>query len=287
MRVLVYTDGSTEAENAAALLRQLGAAGETEVTVLGVAERSKQSPEVEASADRIEQDLEREGSDVKTVLRSGEASKEIVDEARRGQYDLVIVARRSPERQPQLKLRSTTGTLARHVPAHLLIARNVPDKLDRILICSGAEAPSAETVRLAGLLTAASDADISLLHVMSQVALHRDSPAEELEETAEEAIDQQTREGHHLQEAIELLRREGVKTEIEPILRHGLVVEQVLEEIREGDYDLMVLGSHQQPTMTRWMDVLLGDVAGELLSKSPISVLVIYPRAPAEDPPHD
>lgn len=284
MRVLVYTDGSKEAEQAAALLRQLGAAGETEVTVLGVAERSKQGPEVEASADRIEQDLEREGSEVKTVLRSGEASKEIVDEARRGQYDLVIVTRRSPDRQPQLKLRSTTGTLARHVPAHLLIARNVPDRLRRILVCTGAEAPSAETIRLAGLLTAASGADIALLHVMSQVALGRDSPAEELDETAEEAIDQQTREGHHLEQAIELLRTEGVKTEILPILRHGLVVEEVLEEIREGDYDLLVLGSHHQPTMTRWMDVLLGDVTGELLSKSPISALVIYPRDPADDP---
>lgn len=284
MRVLVYTDGSKDAEEAAALLRKLGTAANAEVTVLGVAERSKEGPEVEASADRIEQDLEREGSEVKTVLRSGEASKEIVDEAKRGHYDLVIVARQSHKKQPQLRRRTTTGTLARHIPAHLLIARNVPDKLKRILICTGAEAPSAETIRLAGLLTAASGADIGLLHVMSQVALGRDSPAEELEETAEEAIDQETREGHHLQEAIDLLRKEGVRTQIHPILRHGLVVDEVLEEIEEGGYDLLVLGSHHQPTMTRWMDVLLGDVAGELLSKSDISALVIYPRTPASEP---
>lgn len=278
MRVLVYTDGSADAEEAVELLRKLGAAPHTDVTVLGVAERRKQSEDVEASADRIEHDLEQEGSEVTTKLRAGDASKEIVDEAKRGQYDMVIVTRRSHERQPQLKLRSTTGTLARHIPAHLLIARNVPEKLERILICSGAEAPSAETVRLAGLLTAASGADIGLLHVMSQVALRSDSPAEELEETAEEAMDHPTREGHHLQEAIQLLRNEGVTTEIVPILRHGLVVEEVMEEIKEGGYDLLVLGSHHQPTMTRWMDVLLGDVAGELLSKSPISALVIYPR---------
>lgn len=184
-------------------------------------------------------------------------------------------------------MRSTTQRLAQYVPAHLLITRNVPEKLNRILICSGAERPSAETVRLAGLLTAGAGAEISLLHVMSQIALRPESPAEELEESAEEAIERETREGDHLNEAMATLRQEGLQAPIHPILRHGLVVDEVLEEIREGDYDLLVLGAHRQPAMSRWLDVLLDDVTGELLTKSPISTLVVYQQERDQDEPSE
>lgn len=280
MRVLVYTDGSQDAEDAALLLQRMGTVNDAQVTILGVSE----DPAVERSAERIEQQLEQEASKVKRLIRRGEPSQQLVDEAKRGHYDLVIVAREYRHRHtPRFRSRSTTARLARHIPSHLLIARNVPERLDRILICSGAERPSAETVRLAGLLTGLSGADIGLLHVMSQVALRADSPSEDLEETAEQAIDRQTPEGEHLLEAIALLREDGITTEIQPIIRHGLVVDQVLAEIEKGDYELLVLGSHHQPTMTRWMDVLLDDVTDELLAKSPISTLVIYQRAADED----
>ncbi|NIV34498.1 MAG: universal stress protein, partial [Anaerolineae bacterium] len=83
-------------------------------------------------------------------LRPGDPSKHILEEARSGHYDLVLVARRLSRRPPRLRMRSTTQQLAQHIPAHLLVTRNVPAKLNRILICSGAERPSAETVRLAG-----------------------------------------------------------------------------------------------------------------------------------------
>lgn len=245
------------------------------MTILGVPAVDRDTPVVEESADRIEQTLEKEAAEVKTVVRPGEPSAELLEEVKDGRYDLVIVARQL-HRQARLRLRSTTHQLARHIPAHLLIARDVPERLGAILICSGAEAPSAETVRLAGLLTAGSGAEVGLLHVMSQVALRPDSPSEDLEESAEEAIQRRTHEGDHLQQAIESLRKEGVGTEIRPILRHGLVVEEVLAEIEEGEYDLLVLGSHRQPAMNRWLDVLLDDVTGELLTRSPISTLVIY-----------
>jgi nucleotide-binding universal stress UspA family protein len=279
MRVLVYTDGSRDAEDAAVLLQRMGAANDAEVTILGASE----DPAVEQSAERIEHHLENEASDVKMVIRPGEPSEQLVDEARRGHYDLVIVAREYHRHQPRFRSRSTTARLARHIPSHLLIARNVPQRLSRILICSGAERPSAETVRLAGLLTRLSGANVGLLHVMSQVALRADSPSEDLEESAQGAIDRKTHEGEHLMEAISLLRADGITTDIQPILRHGLVVDQVLEEIASGEYDLLVLGSHHQPAMTRWMDVLLDDVTDELLAKSPISTLIIHQRPPDED----
>lgn len=276
MKILVYTDGSNQAVEAASLLEKLGAAGGAEVTILGVTGTAGDVPTLEQSADRIEHDLEEKGSEVTTLIKSGEPADELVHETQRGAYDLVIVARDPRRRPARLVFRSTTKQLARNVPAHLLLTRRVPERVRRILLCTGAEKPSEQTVRLAGLLTAGSGAQIHLLHVMSQVALRGDSPSQNLEETAAEAMEQHTHEGDHLKDSIQLLRQQGVQAEIIPILRHGLVVDQVLAELNEGDYDLLVLGSHKQPTMNRWMDFMLEDVTDELLHKAPISTLVIY-----------
>ena len=282
MRVLVYTDGSKDAEQAAVLLEKLGVARGGEVTIFAVSPRQEQEDELEQSADRIEHTLEDDASNVRTVIRRGDANRQFMEEAEQGHYDLVIVAREHHGRPPRLRFRSTTSELAKHVPAHLLVARNVPDKLRRILICSAAETPSAETVRLAGLITAGSGAEISLLHVMSQVPLRSDSPEEDLQASAEGAIERHTHEGEHFEAAIAALRAAGVTGDIRPILRHGLVVDEVLDEIKQGQYDLLVVGSHRQPTLTRWLDVLLDDVTGELLLKTPISTLIIYQqKAPA------
>ncbi len=66
-----------------------------------------------------------------------------------------------------------------------------------------------------------------------------------------------------------------------------MVVDEVLEEIEAGDYDLLVLGAHRQPAMSRWLDVLLDDVTGELLTKSPISTLVVYQQEGEGNEPAD
>jgi len=285
MRILVYTDGSKDAEQAAALLEKLGAARGGEVTIFAVSPRRDHEDELEQSADRIEHALEDDTTQVRTVIRLGDATRQLLEEAEQGRYDLVIVAREHHGHPPRLRFRSTTHELARHVPSHLLVARNVPDRLRRILICSAAETPSAETVRLAGLITAGSGAEISLLHVMSQVSLRADSPEEDLQTSAEGAIERHTPEGKHFEKSIRDLRAAGIAGEIHPILRHGLVVDEVLDEIRQGDYDLLVVGSHRQPTLTRWLDILLDDVAGELLVKTPISTLVIYQHEQTPTPP--
>ena len=127
----------------------------------------------------------------------------------------------------------------------------------------------------AGALLQGAKTEIGLLHVMSQVALKPESAPEDLFDTAKTAINRKTREGKHLQDAIQQLRTAGVSSPIVPQLRHGLVVEQVLAELGQGHYDLLVVGAHHQPGQNRWLEILLDDVADRLLNHAPCSVLVV------------
>jgi nucleotide-binding universal stress UspA family protein len=71
------------------------------------------------------------------------------------------------------------------------------------------------------------------------------------------------------------LRDAGVKNEIVSRIRYGFVVDEVLKELSEGGYDLLVVGSHYQPGQDRWQGILLDDVTDQLLNQSTCSVLII------------
>jgi nucleotide-binding universal stress UspA family protein len=78
-----------------------------------------------------------------------------------------------------------------------------------------------------------------------------------------------------IERSIQQLRDAGVKSEILPQIRKGLVVEEVLLELAEGGYELLVVGSHYQPGQDRWLGILLDDITDQLLHRTTCSVLII------------
>ena len=64
-------------------------------------------------------------------------------------------------------------------------------------------------------------------------------------------------------------------------VRHGLIVEEILRELKEGDHDLVVLGAF--PTPPSWRRYLLDDVTREIVHRADRPVLVV--RGPPELPP--
>ena len=65
-------------------------------------------------------------------------------------------------------------------------------------------------------------------------------------------------------------------SEITPRLRHGLVVEEILGELEDPEYGLLVLGAHSAAGRGRLLEVLLDDITEQLIAKSPCSVLVVW-----------
>jgi nucleotide-binding universal stress UspA family protein len=276
MRVLVCTESRPDSAPTAAFASQLGLISGAETTLLGVAHSGRDVADTEAAMTRVGEKLSSAAS-LELVLRVGDPSHEIIGVAGERDFDLVVLSRHRKRRLPPLVSRSGTQVLARNIASHLLLVRNPPEHIRKILVCSSGETPSIHTLPLAGKLISPAMAEVSLIHVMSQVALRPDSPASELEETAGEAMGRKTLEGDRLEQGIRLLADAGVRTPIRPVLRHGLVVDEVLAEIEDGGYDLVVLGSHYQPGLTRWMDVLLDNVANALLDRVECSLMVIAP----------
>ena len=276
MKLLVCTDGSPAAEQAALLVGKLGLSQDVAITLLGVVDEHGDASALEASFDRMAKLLDGAQLNLARKIRRGDSYEQILEEAVAHAYDLVIVGGGGQHHGLlHFKVGSTTSKLARKLHTHFLVARNIPNQVKKVLVCTGAEAPAVDTMRVSGQMLAGLPAEITVLHVMSQISLKPGSIPEELIATAETAIAKNTREGQHLQRAMQQLSQAGITGSIIPRLRHGLVVDEVLAEVREGKYDIMVVGAHYQPGQNRWLGILLDDVTDQLINQAPCSVLIV------------
>lgn len=276
MRVLICTDGSPAAEAAASFVSRLSFPPDTQLTLLGVSETDGDQVHLTKSFDRIEHALDGVRPGIQRKIEYGNAAENIHKETEENSYDLVVLGEQGHLRGFVVRRTgSTVKKLARTLTIPFLVARNVPLRLSKILLCTAGETASLETVRVAGRLVSSVEAEIILLHVMSQVAMSLDSLSEDLLDTAQSAIQRGTREGQHLKHALQLLSQVGVTAPVTPCLRHGLVVDEVLAELEEGQYDLLVIGGHYQHGRSHWEEFLLEDVAGQLIQRAPCSVLIV------------
>lgn len=276
MKLLVCTDGSPAAELAALLVSRFHLPHETELTLLGVIDEHGDTATLDSSFGRMTEMLGGDRPELKRLVRRGDSYEQILAEAVEHAYDLVVVGGGGQHHGLlHFKVGSTTSKLARKLHTHFLVARNVPEKIGKVLICTGAEAPAVDTMRVGGQMISGVSAQVAVLHVMSQITLKPGSIPEELVATAEIAITRNTREGQHLKRAIQQLTQAGVPGPIAPRLRHGLVVDEVLSELKEGSYDLMIVGAHYQPGQNRWLGILLDDVTDQLLNQASCSVLIV------------
>jgi nucleotide-binding universal stress UspA family protein len=198
-------------------------------------------------------------------MRYGNPIEEILAEALECSYDLVIMGGGGNQiglLDPQVG--STTGMLARKLHTHFLVVRNIPTKFTKVLFCTGADNPTSETLMLGGEWLSRSDARIGLLHVI---------PISQKVSAGEN--DDQLPSDSLLERSTLQLRDAGIKNEIVPLIRQGLVVEEVLKELAEGEYELLVVGSHYLPGQDRWLGTLLDDITDQLLNRSTCSVLII------------
>jgi nucleotide-binding universal stress UspA family protein len=264
VEILICTDGSSSATQSAGLVSKFSFPANVHIVVLGVSESREDINKLSTSMDLISQ---RIGSNftVERKIRYGDPIDEIIGEALERPYDLVIVGGGGKQMgllHPQIG--STTGKLARKLHTHFLVVRNTPVKFTKVLFCTGADAPASETMNLGGSWISNSDALIGLLHVIPDSK--KSAPLSGNEQLSHDQL---------LGRSTQQLRDAGVKNEIIPQIRYGFVVEEVLQELTEGGYELLIVGSHYQPGQDLWQGTLLDDITDQLLNRSSCSVLII------------
>jgi nucleotide-binding universal stress UspA family protein len=278
MHWLLYVDGTALAEEAVRFAAPLAAAAGAEATLLAAAATPADEPAARAAAEHALGRLP--GAHV--LVRPGRGVHALLDEAGRGRYDALVVGSRGRRGWQRMAFGSVAARMARYSPVPVLIVKGRPrPALRRMLACSAGGRPAEAVARWAGYLGGLAGAEVTMLHVMSQLALSAEAPLRPLTESAEEAMAEQTREGQHLagQLAAAAAAAGPAGVHMRPRLRHGLVVDEVAAEAAEGDYDLLVIGGHQAPPVSEgWGPVrthLLEDVADQIIMAVQRPILVV------------
>jgi nucleotide-binding universal stress UspA family protein len=275
MRILLCTDGSPHGQAALRFGALLVRASSEPATLLGVLEHPEDRLHLEEALQEGQGFLAGASAPT-TKIRQGHAAEQILEEAASGVYDLVVVGARGRRGITRFILGSTSERIARHASVPVIISQGERKSLQRVLVCTAMAEPGLAAVELGGRVAGLVGAQVTVLHVMSQLAATPDLPAvllEDLEASAEVLIAHDTPEGAHLERALKSLADLGIEAQAR--VRHGLVVEEVLAETCDGDYDLVVIGAH---TAAGWMRFLLDDIAHQIISHTDRPILVTKPN---------
>ena len=275
MEILICTDGSNSSLESAEMVSKLNFPATTRMVVLGVSENKIDVGKLTLSIDQIEKSTGI-AYEITKKIRYGNPIEEILAEALASSCDLVVVGGGGKQLgllHPQLGL--TTSKLARKLHTHFLVVRNLPKQLKKVLVCAGSDAPTSETMKLGGEWISKTSAQIGLLHVIPPIKSA--SATFHKSEISNKKPSYEVKPPHDLllERASQQLRDAGVRNDIDSKIRRGLVVDEVLNELSDGRYDLLVVGAHYQPGQDRWQGTLLDDVTDQLLNRSTCSVLII------------
>ena len=271
MKILLCTDGSADATQAARFGLRLARRGGDSLQLLGVIEDHAGAEQlIRHALEMLEPELQPIGVAHATNMRRGHAAEQILDEAAEWQADLIVIGQIGQRGLTRFIMGSTATRVVHYAPCSVLLVKGQPAVLQKVLVCTAGGEPGLRDVEVAGRLAAQAQAAVTVLHVMSQVTLMEKTYRPELEASAEDLMAQHTREGAHLETALRTLKSLGVNCTVK--VRHGLVVDEIAAEARDGAYDLLVIGAHLARGLSRW---LLDDVTAHVLEETQISVLVV------------
>lgn len=282
LHILMYVDETAIAEQAVRYGAQIAGAAKATVTLLAVANTPAEQARVRAALERAQSLLPAPAQE---IMRPGRGVHELLREAETGRYDLIVVRSRGRRGWSRLAFGSVAARLARFSPIPVIIVKGpARPSLRRLLACSAADVPSDRVARWSGRLAGWLGAELTLMHVMSQLALSPRATLDQLDDTAEEAMAAQTREGRQLARQLEVAQTHaqqagGATVTLRARLRHGLVVDEVTAEAVKSDCDLVIIGGHQAPATFEGADrlrtYLLEDVADQIVMALQRPVMVI------------
>lgn len=277
MRILVTSDDHDTLARATEYT--LLFAGDASITLM---DRARQAQEMSTTSEGLQRLADRVRSrtsgSVEVVMGEGNIVKRVLELTSAQSYDLIVFGIHLHRRLDRLRPKLTARELAARLRRPLLVVFPAWERLHRILVWSAGEEPDEFALRLVGRMAAEIDAEVTVLHVMSQIPLTADADLEDLERSAEDLIEHETHEGRLLQGALDLLQERGVPpANCEVKVRHGLTIDEIIDESEEGDYDLVAIGAVGVPSQKPWNELqglVQEDLATRVLMEASRPVLV-------------
>jgi nucleotide-binding universal stress UspA family protein len=269
MNLLLCSDGTSASDNAARVTGLLIDRSAPVVTLLGVAEQPQDEAPLRTALGKEAISLRESGAQVEIVVRAGDPIRQIVDLTTAQKFDLTVIGTRG-KGPSGLHLRSErTYEAVKAVHSHVLVVIGECEEMKRFLVCTGGKKFIDDAVRLTGELAAYAGASVTLLHVMAEPpAIYADLVA--LEEDVDRLLASGSELGENLRAQKESLEKLGVPVEVR--IRHGMVLDEVFREVREGRHDLIVTGS--SPASGAIRHYVMGNLTRGILNRADCPILV-------------
>src|SRR6184192_3149693 len=275
MKILICSDGKPAADSATKLGASLAGPLRADITLLGSAESAKDETALREALEKQAEWLRQKNVSPQIAIGAGDPVRQIVNETAKAKYDLVIIGARKTGSTGLHWRSEKTYEVIKSISPPVLVAMGEWAQLKRFLVCTGGKEFIEEAVQLTGKLAAAVSAAVTLLHVMAEPpAIYADLVR--LEEDVTRLLESNSELGINLRRQKRELERLGVSAEVR--LRHGIVIDQVFEEAREGDYDLIVTGTSQARGLLR--HYIMGDLTRSILNRANVPVLVARASSP-------
>ncbi len=268
MKILLAISEISKSDTTIRFVSNIAEATKAKLVCLLVTPNKGEDTSRDANLEDLQQELTGYACDFMSL--SGAPVKIILQEARKGGYDLVVLGNRMRPTFAEQLLGSVPQVILAKAPSSILVVRGQGIEVRRILICTGGKAFAEPAIETGISLARALKAEVTLLHVTAALPSMY-TGLDGMEEQLIEFLQTDTPEARHLRWACERIEEAGVDGEL--LLRRGAVTDEILREAMMGKHDLMILGA---PLPKRPLaDYLLGDVTKLLLSRAEIPLMVV------------
>jgi nucleotide-binding universal stress UspA family protein len=283
-KILLATDGSEHAQDAAQLLARLPLAAGTQIHVVSVVdpgiearldgEPAEHRKQVLAITETTAATLRREGVEATATVLAGDADHQLILAADDWKVDLLVIGSRGLTGLAAFVLGSVARNVAKHAHCSVLIARAPEHGFRRVLLALDGSTHAAQAAELAGQLPLPPETTIDLIHVVRppRPALSADYFADGyLAEALVEGEREQQAWGEEMLGSVrQKLGASGCETSAE--VRRGDPATEILALAEEQGTDLIVAGAKGESLIEH---LLTGSVADRLLKKAACSVLLV------------
>jgi len=250
--LLITTNGYKDTWSAIEYGAWLAEAMQVKVRLLGVAESLKPAaiddhhPLEDVFARAIEL-FEQKGIEYDPEIQNGDSEQVIPQKANSGDFITVV----SPLGRPRIR-RWLTGRsirpLMEKIQDPILYIPEARLPLKKMLVSIGGLGYEVAAENIAFEVAAASQADVTILHVITPTDVAYPG-TRDIREHMNALEDTNTLVGRSLRSALDIAQKAGLNAKA--TTRQGNVVDEILGEIRKGNYDMVCMGSPYSATGLR------------------------------------
>jgi len=222
----------------------LAATLETKITLLGVTENLNPAAiddhhpleDVFARAVAL---FQQNGVAYSLEVQNGNAEEIIPRKAKQGNYIILL----GPLGRPQFRrllTRRSIRHLMEEIEQPILYVPESKLPLKKLLICMGGLGYEVTAEHIAMQMAMKSRAEVTLLHIVPPMDLNYPT-ARTVSEHWQNLTETDTPVGRSIRQALEIAKNDGLTANVKA--RQGNVVEEILAEVKEGNYDLLCMGS--------------------------------------------